>query len=275
MKLPQFISKFYRTFVEAGLQLFTTLSKDDSHKKKEKELEHFANIGYITAALEHDLRNPLSVIQYELMHLEREFSNNPKLYPIIEHLKEEVLRINTAISLVSMLRMDSVGSSSVLELDSLVNKAIKLTKAELNVDANKLFFKFESERKVLIKGSPKMLVHALINILKNSVEAQKCLGVVKIQVSIDKLAQEVAIRVIDSGCGIENRFLSKLTISSFSTKTTGGHGVGLFLANKIVKMHDGKLTIESKVGKGTIVSILLPIYLREKQLNEKKENTDN
>ena len=68
------------------------------------------------------------------------------------------------------------------------------------------------------------------------------------------------IEVIDTGTGISQDNMPRITEPFFTTKERSvGTGLGLFIANKIIEGHNGKLLIESKEGKGTTVKIVLPL----------------
>jgi signal transduction histidine kinase len=71
----------------------------------------------------------------------------------------------------------------------------------------------------------------------------------------------VTLTVRDTGCGIPEKDLTRAFEPFFTTKAIGdGTGLGLFLSREIVTSHGGSLTIESEVGKGTLIVIALPTY---------------
>jgi two-component system cell cycle sensor histidine kinase/response regulator CckA len=69
----------------------------------------------------------------------------------------------------------------------------------------------------------------------------------------------VQIQVSDTGCGIPRENLSKIFEPFFTTKGQKGNGLGLAMVWGIIEKHDGRITVESEVGKGTTFSILLPV----------------
>jgi two-component system cell cycle sensor histidine kinase/response regulator CckA len=75
----------------------------------------------------------------------------------------------------------------------------------------------------------------------------------------------VQIKVSDTGCGIPRENLSKIFEPFFTTKGQKGNGLGLAMVWGIIEKHDGRITVESEVGKGTTFSVLLPVEESSKQ----------
>jgi nitrogen-specific signal transduction histidine kinase len=128
---------------------------------------------------------------------------------------------------------------------------------------------------------------ALYNILKNSTEALKDGGIIKILINKDKLKnifpivmnddkddEFAVITISDNGCGMEKEILDKAFEPFFTTKRIGdGSGLGLAITYGIVKQNNGYITLESEKGKGTTVKVLLPMKI--KNTKNKKETENN
>ncbi|PFA55307.1 sensor histidine kinase, partial [Bacillus sp. AFS015896] len=108
------------------------------------------------------------------------------------------------------------------------------------------------------------LKQAFINILKNAIEATPMGGEILIQIEYVPDQNQVNIRFTDYGCGIEQERIPYLGEPFYSLKENG-IGLGLMICYKIIEKHQGKILIESKVGKGTTVNINLPISTLEKE----------
>jgi signal transduction histidine kinase len=109
-----------------------------------------------------------------------------------------------------------------------------------------------------ITGDKSQLREALLNIIRNGKEAMSSGGSLHIRAIPDPGGRpEVNIVLEDEGKGIPPDELKKLFNPFFSTKR-GGTGLGLAIAHRVVSLHKGSIEVESKVGKGTRVSIILP-----------------
>jgi len=113
----------------------------------------------------------------------------------------------------------------------------------------------------VIQGDPYLLELALGNVLQNALEATETSGQVTLQASVKRAGDSssvATILVVDSGCGIDESAMPNVTAPFFSSKKNHD-GLGLSMASRFVEMHAGILRITSTLGKGTRVSIVLPI----------------
>lgn len=108
-----------------------------------------------------------------------------------------------------------------------------------------------------------MVEQAIFNVLKNAIEAireaRREHGVVSIGVRIDASNEILRLDVRDNGCGIDETSIPHLT-TLFTTKASkkANSGIGLFITQRILKLHSGKLEIASVVGTGSTVSLCFP-----------------
>ncbi|HXM74109.1 MAG TPA: ATP-binding protein, partial [Chthoniobacterales bacterium] len=96
---------------------------------------------------------------------------------------------------------------------------------------------------------------ALYNVIKNSFEAMKNRGIMRIRTDMDE--SHVIVSVTDTGGGISAENLSHVFEPYFTTKPSGT-GLGLLIVRRIVREHGGELSIESSEGKGLTLTIRLP-----------------
>jgi signal transduction histidine kinase len=76
-------------------------------------------------------------------------------------------------------------------------------------------------------------------------------------------ARYVAIRFDDTGCGISREHLKQLCMPFFTTRAeSGGRGLGLYISHRIIEEHGGRIEVESEIGKGTSVTVLLPCHTK-------------
>jgi signal transduction histidine kinase len=106
---------------------------------------------------------------------------------------------------------------------------------------------------------------AFYNVIKNSFEAMKARGILRIRTDLDD--SHVIVRFSDSGGGITAENLSRVFEPYFTTKTSGT-GLGLLIVRRIVREHGGELSIESSAGKGLTVTIRLPHVERRVRMLE-------
>jgi hypothetical protein len=160
--------------------------------------------------------------------------------------------------LVQMLRagcIDPVFSpvdvtETLWEQVSLIEGAARSAGVELNIDI--------PDQKIMIYADPNQIGRAILNILKNSMEA--CSRAQSIHVSIPEITG-TTIRIIirDTGQGMDSQTLESFWEPLFTTRARG-NGLGAFIARTTILKHNGSIHAESTTGKGTKITIELPRY---------------
>lgn len=218
-------------------------------------------IGMLASGVEHDIRTPLGMINIEIDQMKSRFRNQHELVARLNEIEKQAHRIYSATEIIPVLRggRDFYESLTVkANVDELLLRSLKTLKKEINT--SNIFFKVDS-RPYYVKVNPSMIEQALINILKNAVEAirsanrQKGLIQIRVKPTPD---QSIRIDITDNGCGFPEEHTSKLG-ALFTTKKAarGNRGVGLFIANKTIDVHGGRLEIQSS-SEGATVSVTIP-----------------
>ena len=98
----------------------------------------------------------------------------------------------------------------------------------------------------------------ILNLLLNAVQAMPNGGHLTLRGQVSEKDRWVTLSIQDSGIGIPSEDMNKLFDPFFSTKE-GGIGLGLSIAHRIIDQHHGKIEVESAPGKGTLLTVWLPI----------------
>jgi len=81
-----------------------------------------------------------------------------------------------------------------------------------------------------------------------------------VRLAVEQTGDCACLRVTDNGCGIPPEHIGQVFNSDFTTKRArGGMGLGLFIVRKIVEAHGGNVTVASEVGRGTTLTLTLPL----------------
>jgi signal transduction histidine kinase len=109
----------------------------------------------------------------------------------------------------------------------------------------------------LIKIDRNRLKQVFINIFDNAIKFTEEGGVINARLFKDN--NYIVISIEDSGCGIPNKELKNIFQKFYKVDINKpGSGIGLAVCDEIIKLHNGKIHIESEEGKGTKISIFLP-----------------
>ena len=110
---------------------------------------------------------------------------------------------------------------------------------------------------VKITGDSNRLKQAFVNIIDNSFKYNKSGGFVK--VSLENINNSIKIIISDNGCGISKNDLPRIREKFYKANNSErGSGIGLAVTDEIIKLHNGEMLIESKIGKGTTTTLILP-----------------
>jgi PAS domain S-box-containing protein len=228
--------------------------------------ERLATIGELAAMVGHDMRNPLTGIMGAAYYLKTKHS--PELGA---KGKEMLETIENAINYSNKIVNDLLEYSRDLNLDlaEVTPKALlKNALSSLEVP-DKIQIVDAIEYNFTVKADKAKMLRVFVNIIKNAIDAMPEGGTLTISSREVKGKLEIVFK--DTGTGMSEETLSKLKrgVPLFTTKAKG-MGFGLPICRRIVEAHGGKISVESKIGKGTKVTVTIPV--KPKPLHEDEEN---
>lgn len=260
---------------------------EQERRKLEDQLRHSQKmeaIGVLAGGVAHDMNNVLSAIMGLASVLREEIdSSDPKSQDVENILAATRRGRDLTKNLLGFARKGKYRKENI-SFGRIVDgiKGLLLRTMPKSVELRLIV----DEDLPPIEGDYGQLTHALMNICINAIEAMSTGGMLTIStVRIDLEEQDVAvwpdlkpgpyalIQVIDTGCGMEKTVLDHAFEPFFTTKTREeGTGLGLSMVYGTIKNHGGSVVIDSTPGKGTTVSIYLPLIL--KAIADKRSSGD-
>ncbi|TSB45264.1 ATP-binding protein [Alkalicoccobacillus porphyridii] len=213
------------------------------------------SISELSASIAHEVRNPLTVVKgfLQLMKEEDNKNNvNPEYYQLI---LSELNRAENIIYEYLNLAKPQLGNQTRVPINECVTHITTL----LGPYADKegvLLNGPEATQEYFIETDRSKLKQALINFIKNAIEASAPTGIV--DVDITSKGKMVQIIIADNGKGMTKEQLHKIGTVFYSTKEKGT-GLGTMVSIRLIEKMGGKVTYDSKENEGTSVQILLPI----------------
>jgi PAS domain S-box-containing protein len=244
-----------------------SVARDISARKRMEEAlirtERLSAVGEMAAGVAHNFNNLLQMMlgagETALSKLGTGEIRKSRdvLLTLIEacHRGADIVR---RIKDFTLAKTDDIEAAKVFDLGELVSEAVQLTKPLWANPANPHKYKLNFIRPLgaMVKGNPSELYEVLVNVIKNALEAMPDGGTLAI---VPKICDgRVHIAITDSGIGIPEENLQRLFEPFFTTKGLKSSGLGLSSSYGIVKKHQGKMTVDSAVGKGTTFTIVLP-----------------
>lgn len=235
------------------------LREERALEEKLREAEHLSGIVQLAKGIAHEIRNPLNFISLSIDHLRtkyvpRENKEKDAFESLITSIKHEIQRLNKLVG--DFLDYGKPLRLSIQEVDigTLIDEVIALVSAKAEKDGIKIHYKSEGVFKLLI--DPALIKTCIFNVILNAFQAMPAGG--KLTVSIKSSPNRAYISIEDTGVGVSKENLPKLYDPFFSTKSTG-LGLGLAMTKRVVEDHGGKVDFYSEEGKGSAITISLPI----------------
>lgn len=217
------------------------------------ESETLVALGEMASAVAHGIRSPLASIRSsaELWKEEASDSNN-----FAQDIISEVDRLEKWVrGLLTYSQQPDHQSEAVDILSTVHNSLSHLTQSD---NRRPVGIKLSlSDDLPKIRGDSALLAQALSNIIANAMEASREGGIVVVEGKADDRGHQVQIRVTDTGVGIAADQLTRIFAPFYTTKGNG-LGVGLAIAQRIVKRFGGFLEVQSQHGESTSVTVTLP-----------------
>ncbi len=233
------------------------------NKVKEKTLQlkkFYEKQSKFIADLSHELQSPLAIIKG---YIETSFQEKDirELKKTLVVLKEATDRLSLIISnLLTLIkgdfleyRLEKMSLSLKLLLEEIFEET-KILAEDKNID-----YRLIQSKEINIKGDKRRLKEMILNLISNAIKYTPPEGKIELKTVLGK--KKVYIIVADSGCGISKEELPFIFKRFYRAKDdkTKGTGLGLAISNSIAKAHGGRIEVESRKGKGSKFTVILPL----------------
>jgi signal transduction histidine kinase len=225
------------------------------HRTQMSRAEHLSTLGELATGLAHEIRNPLAGIAGVVEIIGRDLPSTSPAKAVVKDVRHEINQINRIIT--DLLETARPRSPQVrpCDLNTTVEHSVMLARQQaLSKPISIDFQKNAGLSEVPHDGD--QIHQVLLNLLLNAIQAIEGPGVIKVE--LDEVGSRVAVRVTDSGRGIPAENLPDIFKPFYTTKGNGT-GLGLSLAKRIVEEHHGTIDVASTIGKGTQMTVYLPL----------------
>ncbi|MCX8065814.1 MAG: ATP-binding protein [Candidatus Hydrogenedentes bacterium] len=234
------------------VKVFQDLTEILELKSSIQQKETLALIGEMSATVAHEIRNPLGGIRGFASLLAKDIPTTDTKYKYVEKIIQGIQTLEKIVNdLLEYTRPLEIHYNQI-NLFKTIQESIEI----LNPDKRRISIDIKCPKTIEILGDENKLKQVLRNIFTNSIQSIKNKG--KITTSVENENNFVKIEIKDTGCGIKEDVLPKIFSPFFTTKEKGT-GLGLAISQKIIGAHGGQIKAESKYGKGTKITIWLPI----------------
>ena len=265
------------------------------------ESERVQALTLLAASVAHEIGNPLNALHIHLQLMERQLTklvaavqgasgpgsstagkkSKPdaaslldaveiaqKLEKYLAVSKGEIARLDYTVTQFLQAIRPSPPQFRLASLNDVVKETLELLRPE--IENRGITIKEKLARQLPSSPmDPAQIKQALVNLIKNAIQAMTKGGVLKLQT--DPGVEGVVVSVADTGGGIPQEQINRIFEPFYTTKKKGT-GLGLMIVQRIVRDHHGRIDLESHVGKGTVFRIWLPLYERRTKLLEARHD---
>jgi two-component system NtrC family sensor kinase len=253
--------RWYRDEFSNFALALNTMMRELAHRQEVLVQSHkLSAIGTLTSGVAHELNNPINNITLTAEMLKEDYpalSDGERLDMVDDLVAQaeraqKIVRNLLDFARESEIKTEKLDLATVLQgATSLAANQIRLSGARITLDV--------APNLPSIHGDKHSLIQVFVNLLLNAVDAMTKGGRVRIVADGKHDTGWVQVTVADDGQGIPPEALPRIFDPFFTTKPRGkGTGLGLSVSLGIVRQHGGDIRVESEIGKGTTVTVLLP-----------------
>lgn len=249
----------------AKMMLLSDLTEQKAMEERLFLTEKLALYSELMGGIAHQLNNPLiGVVNFSEMLLRQmdEEDSKKEMARTIHRAGKECLKIITSV--LNCFK-DPHLTFTQTDIHDVLKDAIGALKDQFGEKLNAIKMLTDFDTKIpLISGDGVQLKQSFLNILTNAVQALLPKGgKLRIGTAMNAKKSELRVFFSDTGQGIPKEYLNNIFLPFFTVGShSGRHGLGLSFAYQIIKNHDGRLDVESREGRGTTFTAVLPLGSR-------------
>ncbi len=246
------------------LREFDSLSQRFAATERELvQAEKASLLGQLASGIAHEIGTPLNVMSGNAQYLLRKLNPDDPARSALQQIVRQAARIAEMLQQLLDFARPTEARRVPFELGGVVNQALEivssvLRRMDVEVDID--------PATPPVMGDPRLLEHALLNLIVNACQAMPDGGRLSLVVGVGMLPDKgpdsregwVCCRVSDTGCGIAPENLARVFEPFYTTKPQGvGTGLGLAIVERIVRQLQGDILVESRPGAGTTFTLRL------------------
>jgi signal transduction histidine kinase len=219
--------------------------------------QKLAALGRLTSGVTHEVKNPLNAMRIHLELLKvRLGSTNPAARENVDVIAHEIQRLDRVVQgFLKFVRPEEVNLAPV-DVGALLAEVARLMTPDAARTGTRIALDVAPDLPT-VSGDAGLLQQACTNLVTNAIQAMPNGGVVTLGACRGKDGG-IEVRVRDEGVGIAAEDLERIFRLYYTTKPQGS-GIGLSMVYRIVQMHDGRIDVDSEVGRGTMMTMTLPV----------------
>jgi two-component system NtrC family sensor kinase len=220
--------------------------------------EKMTSLGKMAAGIAHEINNPLTSILINSHLIAEAGPDRPDVHDNLKLIIDETTRCSEIVKGLLEFSRQTPPEKKRADVNQLIDETLLLMKSHLIASKSKIVTDPGENLPTALVDANK-IKQVFANLILNALEAMPGGGLLTIRTRASEDLGEITIQFEDNGCGIGQEMMSKIFDPFFSTKAAKGTGLGLSVSYGIVEQHSGKIDVQSELGKGTTVTVTLPV----------------
>lgn len=216
--------------------------------------EKLATIGQFSSGIAHEVKNQLTIVS-AVSAIKKRYPEDEKIVRYTNLILEAQKRIVNLLDEIRDFAKKKEFDMENCSLKDIAVNVIELCRFDKDLNKIKLQLQYEDTEDLIIYANADKLKQVLINLLRNAGHASESGQTVFVNIKSD--SENIIIKVIDNGSGMNEEIFNKIWVPFFTTKKNGT-GLGLDICRNIIESHKGTIWAKTKIGEGSIFYIKLP-----------------
>lgn len=248
-----------------AVAIIREITKRKELEKQLRQAEKLASLEVLSSGAAHEINNPLNVITLNLQLLLKDKALGPEHLRSCEEMIEQVESVRGILSDLDTFAQQMKIDKQEVDVQAEISQVVRDLETEADQRGVNLDLDF-TPTDSLVMGNPILLQHAFKSILDNALRAMPQGGTLRVRTRVLSLdgAQWFAVRIVDTGAGIPQEYMSRVFDPFFSMREVGeGKGLGLSVARGVIEDHQGSISVVSEEGSGTSFEVFLPTVAQD------------
>ena len=231
----------------------------ETHKRLVTQ-ERIAALGRAAAQVAHEVKNPLAGLLLYSLHLKDKSSNfSENQTYLVDKIVDTIKHLNSRVEQILGFARPVSLTLSAGNLNQIVSDVLDLLRPQLTDNNVEVRLSVDEQPAYAMLDEASMR-GALMNLMLNAIEAMRNGGMLSI--AVDRTGESLQLEIADTGPGIAADEAKKIFEPFYTTKEQG-LGLGMPYAKKVIEQHSGTVSLNSRPGEGTTISIVLPAAQKE------------
>ena len=234
------------------------------------QADKLASIGQLSAGIAHEINNPLGVILGYTQLLIRNEAAGTEKFNDLKTIEKQVRNCKSIVEDLLNFARSSKPNEDVIRVDEALDDVINFIQQHAGLENIEVKRQYQAAMPEMLLDEKK-IKQVFMNLIMNAKHAIGPQGFLSISTAFNPVEGQIIVKIADTGHGLEEKNLARIFDPFFTTKPTGeGTGLGLSVSYGIIKNHGGDILVESKVGKGSTFTVVLPLISPSPGMNHAK-----